>query len=54
MTEETKYKCRKCGKAKPLREMIEVEGEKYCCRACCGDVASGEHKQTKKNICEYC
>lgn len=53
MAEET-HKCGKCGKEKPLSQMIEMEGEKYCCKACCGDVTTGEHKQKKEMACEFC
>lgn len=54
MTDEIKLKCRKCGKEKPASQMVEIEGEKYCCNICCGDVAKGEHKQTKELACEFC
>lgn len=51
---EAMHTCVKCGKQKPESQMYEHEGEKYCCRTCCGDVTKNEHKQKKEMACEFC
>ena len=54
MNQEKKFVCGKCGKEKPASEMFEHEGEKYCCKVCCGDTSKNEHKQKKETACEFC
>lgn len=54
MSFQTTKRCIKCGKEKPANQMVEIEGEKYCCQVCCGDVTKNEHKQKTAMTCEFC
>lgn len=51
---ETKIKCSKCGKEKPASQILEIGGDKFCCKVCCGDMAKDEHKQKAQTACEFC
>ena len=51
---EAKIKCFKCGKKKPASQMLEIDGDKFCCKVCCGNTAKQEHKQKVKEACEFC
>jgi hypothetical protein len=53
--EEKILTCEKCGKQKKESEGVWVlSGSTFCCKDCCGEPASAEHKDKKDNVCEFC
>lgn len=49
------FVCEKCGKKKKKSEgNFILEGSAFCCKDCCGDPATGEHKEKASNVCEFC
>lgn len=53
--EEKLFNCAKCKKEKKKSEgNFVLEGTEFCCKECCGDPKTGDHKEKKKEVCEFC